>query len=156
VTPADADGPVGRGHTAADDPTRPPPAVPRPRVPAAPPDPPPERVKVVLAGRERVRTDPALEIEEQTQVGDVLVRGLIRTQLALALRLSALVAGMFGVLPLLFALAPGLTRTRVFGLELPWLLLGVVAYPVLLAVAWVYVRLADRNERDFVAMVDRS
>jgi hypothetical protein len=111
----------------------------------------------VLAGSsERVRTDPALEIEEQTQVGDVLVRGLIRAQLALALRLSALVAGLFGVLPLLFSLAPRLVQTRVFGLELPWLLLGVLAYPVLLGVAWVYVRLADRNERDFVAMVYRE
>jgi hypothetical protein len=113
-------------------------------------------VRVVLAGHRRVQTDPVLEIEEQTRVGDVLVRGLIRTQLALALRLAVLVASVFGVLPLLFALAPGLSRVRVFGLQLPWLLLGVLAYPVLLGVGWVYVRLADRNERDFVAMVDRS
>jgi hypothetical protein len=111
---------------------------------------------VLAAGRERVRTDPVLEIQEQTGVGDVLVRGLIRAQLALAVRLAALVAGLFGVLPLLFALAPRLASTRVFGIELPWLLLGVLAYPVLLGVGWVYVRLADRNERDFVAMVDRE
>ena len=45
-------------------------------------------------------------------------------------------------------------RVRLFGLELPWLLLGVLAYPVVLCVAWVYVRQADRNERDFVAMVE--
>jgi hypothetical protein len=126
----------------------------------SPPDPglpgPPQRVRVVLAGHARVRTDPVLEIEEQTRVGDVLVRGLIRTQLALALRLAVLVAALFGVLPLLFALAPGLSRVRVFGLQLPWLLLGVLAYPALLGVGWVYVRLAERNERDFVAMVERE
>ena len=128
--------------------------------PVSPPDPPspgpPQRVRVVLAGHQRVRADPVLEIEEQTQVGDLLVRGLIRTQLALALRLAAVVAALFGVLPLLFALAPGLSRVRVFGLQLPWLLLGGLAYPVLLAVGWVYVRLAERNERDFVEMMDQS
>ncbi len=126
--------------------------------PRVPPDSaePPRRVRVVLAGKERVRTDPVLEIEEQTQVGDVLVRSLIRAQLALALRLGALVAGLFGIMPLLFAINPRISQVRVFGLQLPWLLLGVLAYPVLLGVAWVYVRLADRNERDFVAMVDRS
>jgi hypothetical protein len=116
----------------------------------------PRRVRVVLAGNQRVRTDPAREIEEQTQVGDVLVRGLIRAQLGLALRLAALVAGLFGVLPLLFALAPRLSEVRLFGLTLPWLLLGVLGYPVMIGVAWVYVRLADRNERDFVAMLDRE
>jgi hypothetical protein len=116
----------------------------------------PRRVRVVLAGKERMRRDPAVDIEEEAGVGEVLVRGLIRAQLALALRLSALVAGLFGVLPLLFALAPRLADVRVAGLRLPWLLLGVVVYPVVVGAAWAYVRLADRNERDFVAMVDRN
>jgi Protein of unknown function, DUF485 len=123
----------------------------RPEVPA------PRRVRVVLAGDRPHRGDPALrEIEEQTGVGEVLVRGLIRAQLALAVRLSLLVACLFGVLPVLFALAPGVGRTRVFGLELPWLLLGVLAYPVVVTIAWTYVRLAERNERDFSDLVDRQ
>lgn len=118
---------------------------------------PPERVRVVLAGERRVRAGPARrEIEEQTQVGDVLVTGLIRAQLGLAVRLSLLVATLFGVVPLVFALAPGLARTRVLGLQLPWLLLGVLAYPVIVGVAVVYVRLAQRNEQDFADLVDRS
>ena len=66
------------------------------------------RVRVVLAGGERrPRPDAAArEVEEQTPVGEVLVRGLVRTQLALALRLSLLVAVLFGVQPVLFAVAP--------------------------------------------------
>ncbi|HEY9475851.1 MAG TPA: DUF485 domain-containing protein, partial [Mycobacteriales bacterium] len=96
------------------------------------------------------------EIEEQTQVGEVLVRGLIRAQLGLAVRLSLLVVAFFGFLPVLFVLAPGLTRVRVVGLELPWLVLGVLAYPVVIAVAWTYVRLAERNEQEFSELVDRS
>jgi hypothetical protein len=114
------------------------------------------RVRVVLAGHARADPLPARrEVEEQTQVGDVLVRGLIRAQLGLALRLAAVVAVTFGSLPVLFAVLPGLGRFRLLGLELPWLLLGVLAYPVLITVAVLYVRLAERNEQDFVDLVDR-
>jgi len=118
---------------------------------------PPERVRVVLAGGRRSRPDPAArEIEEQTLVGEVLVRGLIRTQLALAVRLSAVVAVLFGVQPLLFAVVPGLAGTEVAGLQLAWLLLGVLAYPLIIGVAWTYVRAAERNEQDFADLVNRS
>ena len=118
---------------------------------------PPERVRVVLAGGRRARPDAAVrEIEEQTLIGEVLVRGLIRTQLALALRLSILVGVLLGAQPLLFALAPGVARTEVAGLQLAWLLLGVLAYPLVFAVAWTYVRAAERNEQDFADLVNRS
>lgn len=124
---------------------------------APPPAPKPQRVRVVLAGERRSRPDPAArEIEEQTLVGEVLVRGLIRTQLALAVRMSVLVAVLFGSQPLVFALAPGLARIEVAGLQLPWLLLGVLAYPLVLGVAWTYVRAAERNELDFADLVNRS
>ena len=119
-------------------------------------EPGPQRVRVVLAGGRRPRPDRARrEIEEQSEVGEVLVRGLIRTQLGLALRLSLLVGFFFGVQPLLYAVAPGLADVEVAGLRLPWLLLGVVAYPVVVGVAWTYVRAAERNEQDFADLVDR-
>jgi hypothetical protein len=120
---------------------------------------PPKRVRVVLAGAgapPRAGVRARQEIEEQTQVGEVLVRGLVRAQLGLALRLSLVVAGFFGSLPLLFALFPGLADVRLLGLALPWLLLGVLAYPFVIAVAWVHVRLAERNEQDFTELVERS
>lgn len=119
---------------------------------------PPPRVKVVLAdGTRRPRPDAAArEIEEQTLVGEVLVTGLIRTQLALAVRLSLVVAALFGIQPVLFALAPGLAQVSVGGLPLPWLLLGILAYPAVLVIAWVYVRAAQRNERHFAELVSRE
>jgi hypothetical protein len=40
-------------------------------------------------------------------------------------------------------------------MSLPWLLLGLVAYPFLAAVGWAYVRLAERTERDFTDLVER-
>ena len=115
----------------------------------------PVRVRVVL-GRQRGSGDRTrAELAEQTRVGDALVRGLVRAQLALAVRLALVVAIGLGGLPLLFAVAPAVGRAKVAGLSLPWLLLGVAAYPFLLAVGWAYVHLAERNEQDFTAVVQR-
>lgn len=123
-----------------------------------PTEPHPKRVRVVLADVAR-RPQPVPqarhELTEQTHVGDALVRGLVRAQLALALRLAAVVAIGLGGLPLFFALAPNVTGARPFGIALPWLLLGVAAYPFLFAAGWVYVRLAERNERDFADLMER-
>lgn len=118
---------------------------------------PPERVRIDVAARRRVRVDRTLrEIEEQTRVGEVLVQGLIRAQLSVALRLSAVVAVLLGGLPLLFAVAPSLSDVEVLGVRLPWLLLGVLAYPFLFTVAWVHVRQAERNEQDLTDFVDST
>ncbi|GAA1800868.1 hypothetical protein HC028_08640 [Planosporangium flavigriseum] len=121
-----------------------------------PTDPSP-RVRVVLAEVARSKTagHTRVELEEQSQIGEALVRGLVRTQLALALRLAAVVAVGLGALPLLFAVAPAVARARPFGIALPWLLLGVVAYPFLVVVGWAYVHLAERTERDFTELVER-
>jgi hypothetical protein len=114
-------------------------------------------VRVVLAevarrpGQDRTRA----ELAEQTRVGEALVRGLIRAQLALALRLALVVAVGLGALPLLFVAAPAVSDVNLFGIPLPWLLLGVAAYPFLVVVGWAYVRLSERNEQDFTALVQR-
>jgi hypothetical protein len=117
---------------------------------------PPRRARIVLADVARGQADPThAELAEQTQVGDALVRGLVRAQLALALRLSLVVAIGLGGLPLLFVVAPEVSDVRLVGVALPWLLLGVAAFPFLVAVGWAYVRLAERNEQDFVSVVRR-
>jgi hypothetical protein len=95
------------------------------------------------------------ELAEQSQVGEALVRGLVRAQLALSLRLAAVVAVGLGGLPLLFAAAPAVARVRPFGVALPWLLLGLAAYPFLFVVGVAYVRLAERMEKDFADLVER-
>ena len=48
-----------------------------------------------------------------------------------------------------------LRGTRLLGVPLPWLLLGVAVYPWLLVLAWWYVRRAERNEAAFVELVER-
>ncbi|MEV0325063.1 hypothetical protein AB0H63_01245 [Micromonospora echinospora] len=116
----------------------------------------PARTRIVLAEVSRRGTDRTRsELTEQTRVGEALVRGLVRAQLALALRLAVVVLVGLGGLPWLFAIAPAVGRVTVAGVNLPWLLLGVAAFPFLVAVGWAYVRLAERNEQDFSDLVQR-
>ncbi|WKG02122.1 hypothetical protein [Mycolicibacterium sp. HK-90] len=115
----------------------------------------PQRQRVVLAhrrGARMVRT--RIEVAEQTQVGDALVRGLVRTQLGLALRLAAVMITIVVSLVLLNALMPNLAALSVFGIRLNWLILAGLLYPLLYGVGRLYVRLAEQGERDFVQVVD--
>jgi hypothetical protein len=96
------------------------------------------------------------EIDEQTVVGEVLVRSLLHAQLRLAIYAGALAAVLIGGLPLVFVLFPRLDDVHVLGIPVPWLLLGVLVYPGVCLGAWAYVRAAERNEEDFAELVDRS
>ncbi|TNM38622.1 hypothetical protein FHP29_15460 [Nocardioides albidus] len=93
------------------------------------------------------------DVHEQTALGDVYLRSLLRAQIGLAARLLALLAVTLGVLPLAFHLAPSLADIRLLGIPLPWLLLGVLVHPFLLLLAWRYLRSAERNERVFADLV---
>lgn len=95
-----------------------------------------------------------VEVQEQTQVGDALVRGLVRAQLGLALRLGAVVVCLVGTIPALNAVFPALGAVTVFGIRLNWLVLAGLVYPLLYGIGWSYVRLAEQSERDFVGVVD--
>lgn len=79
----------------------------------------------------------------------MLISGLIRAQLGLALSLAVVVILLLGTLPIIFAIFPALSELRVLGLQLPWLLLGVLAYPLLYVVGRLHVRQAERIEDDF-------
>jgi len=115
------------------------------------------RRRVVLAdprGRGRVlRT--IIELEEQTSVGEKLIRDLIRQQLRTAFLLGGGTLLLLALLPVVFFLAPGLGEVELLGVRLPWLLLGVLPFPLCYGVGYAYRRLAERHEHDFVSTVDR-
>lgn len=125
---------------------------------ADPAPPPPDRVRVVLADAARARRAGQVrtELAEQSGVGEALLKGLMRAQLGLALRLALVVAVGLGGLPLLFVVAPAVAEASLFGVTLPWLLLGLVAYPFLFGVGATYVWLSERTEREFAELVDRK
>lgn len=118
------------------------------------PPPAPGRTRIVLAEMSRGRRA-ATEFAEQSPVGDALLRALVRTQLAHALRFTAVVLVALGGLPLLFTLAPSVAGARPLGVSLPWLLLGVAAFPFLYAVGALYVRIVERTEQEFTDIVER-
>ncbi|WP_308205303.1 hypothetical protein [Mycolicibacterium frederiksbergense] len=95
-----------------------------------------------------------VEVQEQTQVGDALVRGLVRAQLGLGLRLALVVITVVVAILLLNTAMPDLAALSVFGIRLNWLILAGLAYPLLYGVGRLYVRLAEQSERDFVQVVD--
>lgn len=117
---------------------------------------PPARERVVLSKRRGARVvRTRVEVQEQTAVGDALVRGLVRAQLGLALRLSAVVMVMVVAIPVSGVVFPGLATTLLLGMRLNWLVLALVC-PVLCGVGWLFVRLAEQSERDFVRVVDED
>jgi hypothetical protein len=79
-------------------------------------------------------------------VGQVFVRSLIRSQLRLALVVAGGFLLILGAFPLLLAVLPGLSETRIAGIPFDWLLLGAGIYPLIGLSAWLYVRTAARNE----------
>ncbi|MCW2758348.1 MAG: hypothetical protein JWO46_2094 [Nocardioidaceae bacterium] len=116
-----------------------------------------ERVRVTAPPRVGTsdRRTGASEIDAQTELGEIYMSSLLRQQGRLALVVLVVLAVVVGGLPLLFTLAPGLTRVVVLGMPLPWVLLGFAVYPVLFGLGWFYVRAAERTERDFTDVVER-
>ncbi|GAB07919.1 hypothetical protein M2359_004561 [Gordonia amarae] len=115
----------------------------------------PRRERVVLSqrrGARMVRT--RVEVQEQTEVGDTLVRGLMRAQLGLALRLGGALAALILSIPLLGSMFPTIAEATVWGVRLNWIVLGIALYPILYLTGWIYVRLAEQSEREFMSVVD--
>jgi hypothetical protein len=112
--------------------------------------------RVRVSGPPRRRHAPRArtgDIDEQTALGDVYLGSLLREQLALAARILGLLVLTVGSLPLLFRVFPDLAEVEVLGLPLAWLLLGVLVYPWLLVLGFRFVRRAERNEHDFVLLL---
>jgi hypothetical protein len=116
---------------------------------------PPERVRVTgpprLTSRSRARTR---EIDEETVLGTVMMGSLLRAQLRSALLTLAPVVALAIGMPLAFYLAPGLIELRVIGVPIAWWVLGLLVYPLLVALGWSFVRRAERHEREFAELVE--
>ncbi|MGO2003552.1 hypothetical protein [Arthrobacter rhombi] len=108
----------------------------------------PARVRVTApegaplgVSRRRATHDPAAEF---------YVRSLIRSQLRLSLSVA------LGFLLLLLCLAvvvtfwPQIQDIRLLTIPLPWLVLGVGVYPIILLGAFLYNRVSARYERQYV------
>jgi hypothetical protein len=118
-----------------------------------------KRVRITSPRRGAARRGPTrpvtTEIDEQTGLGEVYMAALLRTQLRLSVSVLVAVAAGLGILPLLFLAVPATHELHVWLVPLPWVILGVLVYPVVALTARYYVRHAEAIERDFADLVDR-
>jgi hypothetical protein len=121
--------------------------------------PPPRRVRVTSPRREATVRGPVRplteEIDERTGLGEVYMEALVRAQLRLGASVLGATAVVLGGLPLLFLAVPAASDVRIWQVPLPWLVTGVLVYPVVVLAARYYVRHSERIERDFTDLVSR-
>jgi hypothetical protein len=108
------------------------------------------------AARSAQRRGVRRDVADQTPLGVALITSLRRSQLRLAVVVGAALTVVLGGIPLLFLLFPAIGQARVGGLSMGWILLGLLVFPAICGGAWWYVRAAERNESDFVDLVERS
>ena|SRR5690349_5010884 len=120
----------------------------------------PRRVRVTSprtsAARRPIIPTGTREIDEQTRLGEIYMLSLVQSQLRLTLAVIAGVLLVLGSMPLLFWLVPPTRTLSIFGLPLPWVILGILVYPVVYVAARVYVRNAERIEAEFTEFVGRK
>ena len=122
------------------------------------PEPLTERVRItnpLTTASPHLRRSVQQEIDESTAVGEVYMRSLIRSQLRLALVVLFTLMLSIGIMPIIFVTFDSVTTYRVAGIPLPWWILGLLVYPFLIALGWLYTRQAERAERDFAELVER-
>ncbi|MBW3084906.1 hypothetical protein KEM60_01096 [Austwickia sp. TVS 96-490-7B] len=96
------------------------------------------------------------ELDEQTELGEVYVRSLMRAQLRLSFVVLGGVGLAVGLLPAVLTLIPSLSWLHIGPLSVTWVLVGTMLYPFLLVVARSYLRAAERVEHDFDELMGRS
>ena len=120
----------------------------------------PRRVRVTSprtsAARRPIIPTGTREIDEQTRLGEIYMLSLVQSQLRLTLAVIAGVLLVLGSIPLLFWLVPPTRTLSIFGLPLPWVILGILVYPVVYVAARIYVRNAERIETEFTEFVGRQ
>ncbi|GAA2244391.1 hypothetical protein GCM10010232_34320 [Streptomyces amakusaensis] len=106
------------------------------------------------AGRAPGHAHARSEITEHTTLGTTYVRSLMRSQLRAGLCALASLALLVGTLPLFFALPAAFDDGSPAPGAVVWAALGVAVHPLMWLTARWYVRRAERNERDFLGLVE--
>jgi hypothetical protein len=116
-----------------------------------------ERIRIThprtIAARPGPVRPPALEIDELTALGELYLESLLRSQRRTAFGVCAATIGLLLGLALGVAEFAGWHAITVFGVQLPWLLVGCAIYPALGAIGYVAVHLLERNERAFAELM---
>lgn len=113
----------------------------------------PQRVRITAPRRDEGERRPATA----PAAGDpsaLYVRTLIRSQRRLAIVCAVAFIVVLVAVPLVFVLVPSLDESTVGGVPVSWIVLGAGFFPVLIAIAALYVRTASRNEARYRSLAD--
>ena len=77
-----------------------------------------------------------------------LARALVRRQGGLSLRVASVFVVVILAVPLVNAFLPDLAGSPVYGFTASWLFLGVLIYPVTVALSFYFVEASNRIEAD--------
>ena len=83
------------------------------------------------------------------------LRSLMRRQLSLSIACAAAFLVVLLGLPLLNYFAPALMATRLAGFTLTWLILGILFFPFVWIISWLFIRRSIALEEDEVNSVKR-
>ena len=86
---------------------------------------------------------------------ETFLRSLMRRQLQLSIACAAAFLVVLLGLPLANYFAPEFMATRVAGFTLTWLILGVLFFPIVWAISFVFIKRSIWLEEDEVAQVEK-
>ncbi|WP_349643226.1 hypothetical protein [Arthrobacter sp. zg-Y1143] len=119
-------------------------------------DPAPPRIRVTAAGASpgAAPFPVSRELDEQSEVGELIIGSLIRSQLRLALVVGGgFLLILLGV-PVLLAFLPVSADLHIGSIPAPWILLGVGVYPLVIGCGLLYMLSAQRNENRYRDLVE--
>ena len=101
-------------------------------------------------------TAPVAAATEAGDPSDVYVRSLIRSQLRVALVTAGAFAFLLAATTAALAFVPEVRAETVGGIPIVWFVLGAGVYPVVLLVAALFVRAAERNEKRYRSLAEET
>ncbi|RQP08904.1 MAG: hypothetical protein EAS51_13340 [Microbacteriaceae bacterium] len=111
----------------------------------------------------RITAPPREETAGRTATGAIgtdpaglYIRSLIRSQLRLGIVCAVAFVVVLVAVPVVFTLVPGLDAAAVGPVPVSWIVLGAGLFPVIIAVAALYVHTASRNESRYRSLADDS
>jgi uncharacterized membrane protein len=95
----------------------------------------------------------SVDARQESAVGDVALRSMMRAQLRLAVRWFAVLLLLLTAMVLVLSVVPMVHSFRLAGIPVAWWLMGVGCFPMLGWIAVRYVRSVETLEQRFNALV---
>ena len=86
--------------------------------------------------------------------GEVLLTALRRSEMRLAIAIGTVFLTVLGIIPMLYWGIDGLRGLTLAHVPVIWLTLGIGVFPLIVGLGWLYIRVAESYERQFIDLVE--